>query len=342
MNKIYNLTLASIIIVYLVVLAGAIVRMTGSGMGCPDWPKCFGYFIPPTERTQLDWIPNFDYNKNQIIIIEDELFFAIDDFRSADSLDIDNWEKYTKHDYSKFNVYHTWIEYINRLIGAIAGISVLILFITSLKYINKKFLLTFLSFLSLVAILFQAWLGKIVVDSNLSANTISIHMIMAIILLFILFSILSIVNKKSNLKDLPRNISVLIILSIIILSAQIITGTEVRKFIDIKMELYNYSQKEKWFEEIPSIFYTHRSFSWIIFILNIYIIYMLNKIRLKSIIKYSVNALIFIQIFTGILMYYLNFPFSTQPIHLLLSTIIIGLQFYFLMLYNTKSNEVKI
>lgn len=342
MNKIYNLTLASIIIVYLVVLAGAIVRMTGSGMGCPDWPKCFGYFIPPTERTQLDWIPNFDYNKNQIIIIEDELFFAIDDFRSADSLDIDNWEKYTKHDYSKFNVYHTWIEYINRLIGAIAGISVLILFITSLKYINKKFLVTFLSFLSLVAILFQAWLGKIVVDSNLSANTISIHMIMAIILLFILFSILSIVNKKSNLKDLPRNISVLIILSIIMLSAQIIIGTEVRKFIDIKMELYNYSQKEKWFEEIPSIFYTHRSFSWIIIILNIYIIYMLNKIRLKSIIKYSVNALIFIQIFTGILMYYLNFPFSTQPIHLLLSTIIIGLQFYFLMLYNTKSNEVKI
>lgn len=342
MNKIYNLTLASIIIVYLVVLAGAIVRMTGSGMGCPDWPKCFGYLIPPTERTQLDWTPNFDYNKNQIIIIEDELFFAIDDFRSADSLDIDNWEKYTKHDYSKFNVYHTWIEYINRLIGAIAGISVLILFITSLKYINKKFLVTFLSFLSLVAILFQAWLGKIVVDSNLSANTISIHMIMAIILLFILFSILSIVNKKSNLKDLPRNISVLIILSIIMLSAQIIIGTEVRKFIDIKMELYNYSQKEKWFEEIPSIFYTHRSFSWIIIILNIYIIYMLNKIRLKSIIKYSVNALIFIQIFTGILMYYLNFPFSTQPIHLLLSTIIIGLQFYFLMLYNTKSNEVKI
>lgn len=342
MNKIYNLTLASIIIVYLVVLAGAIVRMTGSGMGCPDWPKCFGYLIPPTERTQLDWTPNFDYNKNQIIIIEDELFFAIDDFRSADSLDIDNWEKYTKHDYSKFNVYHTWIEYINRLIGAIAGISVLILFITTLKYINKNFLVTFLSFLSLVAILFQAWLGKIVVDSNLSANTISIHMIMAIILLFILFSILSIVNKKSNLKDLPRNISVLIILSIIMLSAQIIIGTEVRKFIDIKMELYNYSQKEKWFEEIPSIFYTHRSFSWIIIILNIYIIYMLNKIRLKSIIKYSVNALIFIQIFTGILMYYLNFPFSTQPIHLLLSTIIIGLQFYFLMLYNTKSNEVKI
>ena len=342
MNKIYNLALASILIVYLVILAGAIVRMTGSGMGCPDWPKCFGYLIPPTERSQLDWKPNSDFNKNQIIIIENELFFAVDDFRSADILNIDNWEKYTKHDYAKFNVYHTWIEYINRLIGAIAGISVLILFISSLKYINKRFLITFLAFLSLAAILFQAWLGKIVVDSNLSANTISIHMIMAIILLFILFSILSIVSSKSTLRDLPRTISVLIIVSIIILLGQVIIGTEVRKFVDIKMELYNYSQKEKWFEEIPGIFYTHRSFSWAIIILNSYIFYLLKRIRLKSIIIYSVNALIFIQIISGIVMFYLNFPFSTQPIHLLLSTIIVGLQFYFLMLYNFRTNEVKI
>ena len=58
------------------------------------------------------------------------------------NLNIDNWEKYTKHDYSKFNVYHTWIEYINRLIGAIAGISVLILFLSSLKYIKRKKLIS--------------------------------------------------------------------------------------------------------------------------------------------------------------------------------------------------------
>ena len=342
MNKIYNLALASIIIVYLVIFAGAIVRMTGSGMGCPDWPKCFGYLIPPTERSQLDWKPNSSFNKNQIIIIEEELYYALEDFTSDKIIDLDNWGKYTKHNYAKFNAYHTWIEYINRLIGAIAGISVLFLFVNSLRYLKKSFIIPLLSFLSLIAILFQAWLGKIVVDSNLSANTITIHMLMAVLLLFILFAILSIVSKKSRLKRLPKKISILIKSSIIILLIQILTGTEVRKFIDIKMEFYNYSQKYKWFEEIPDMFYIHRSFSWIIILLNLYVLYLLRKRRFRSIIINSVMLLIFAQIFTGIIMYYLDFPFSSQPLHLLLSTIIIGLQFYFLMLYKIKSYEVKI
>ena len=39
MRKIKTLTIASIVIVYIVILAGGTVRMTGSGMGCPDWPN---------------------------------------------------------------------------------------------------------------------------------------------------------------------------------------------------------------------------------------------------------------------------------------------------------------
>ena len=342
MNSLYRKTIISIVIVYLVILAGGIVRMTGSGMGCPDWPKCFGFLIPPTERSQLEWKSNSEYNKNQIVIIDEKLFYANDKFKSKSKFEMSNWSKYTKHDYSKFNVYHTWIEYINRLIGAIAGLSVLILFVNSLKFLKTKKIITGLSFLALIAIIFQAWLGKMVVDSNLTANTITIHMLMAIILLFILFSILAISNPNKKRVKISRNISILVMISIVLLLIQIITGTEVRKFIDIKMELLNYAEKERWIENISSSFSFHRSFSWAIIFVNSLIYYHARKLGLKLKIIHIVNTLIFFQISSGIIMYYFHFPFSSQPIHLLISTMIISIQFYFLLLYKTSKNAIKI
>ena len=342
MNNLYRKTIISIVIVYLVILAGGIVRMTGSGMGCPDWPKCFGFLIPPTERSQLEWKSNSDYNKNQIVIIDEKLFYANDKFKSKNKFEMSNWSEYTKHDYSKFNVYHTWIEYINRLIGAIAGLSVLILFVNSLKFLKTKKIITGLSFLALIAIIFQAWLGKMVVDSNLTANTITVHMLMAIILLFILFSILAISNPSKKRVKISRNISILVLISIVLLLIQIITGTEVRKFIDIKMELLNYTEKERWIENISSSFSFHRSFSWAIIIVNSLIYFYARKSGLKLKIIHIVNTLIFFQISSGIIMYYFHFPFSSQPIHLLISTMIISIQFYFLLLYKTSKNAIKI
>ena len=342
MNSLYRKTIISIVIVYLVILAGGIVRMTGSGMGCPDWPKCFGFLIPPTERSQLEWKSNSEYNKNQIVIIDETLFYANDKFKSKNKFEMSNWSEYTKHDYSKFNVYHTWIEYINRLIGAIAGLSVLILFVNSLKFFKTKKIITGLSFLALIAIIFQAWLGKMVVDSNLMANTITIHMLMAIVLLFILFSILAISNPSKKRVRVSRNISILVLISIVLLLIQIITGTEVRKFIDIKMELLNYTEKERWIENISSSFSFHRSFSWAIIIVNSLIYFYARKSGLKLKIIHIVNSLIFFQISSGIIMYYFHFPFSSQPIHLLISTMIISIQFYFLLLYKTSKNAIKI
>ena len=342
MNSLYRKTIISIVIVYLVILAGGIVRMTGSGMGCPDWPKCFGFLIPPTERSQLEWKSNSEYNKNQIVIIDEKLFYANDKFKSKSKFEMSNWSEYTKHDYSKFNVYHTWIEYINRLIGAIAGLSVLILFVNSLKFLKTKKIITGLSFLALIAIIFQAWLGKMVVDSNLMANTITVHMLMAIILLFILFSILAISNPSKKRVKISRNISILVLISIVLLLIQIITGTEVRKFIDIKMELLNYTEKERWIENISSSFSFHRSFSWAIIIVNSLIYFYARKSGLKLKIIHIVNTLIFFQISSGIIMYYFHFPFSSQPIHLLISTMIISIQFYFLLLYKTSKNAIKI
>ena len=58
MNNLYKKTIISIVIVYLGILGGGIVRMTGSGMGFPYWPKWFGFLKPPIEKSQIEWKSN--------------------------------------------------------------------------------------------------------------------------------------------------------------------------------------------------------------------------------------------------------------------------------------------
>ena len=128
----------SLVLVYLVIIAGAVVRMTGSGMGCPDWPKCFGQYIPPTNESELQWQPNQEYKKGQVIILNETLQVAKNDLKTSTIFEVNNWENYTKHDYAKFNPWHTWIEFINRLFGALAGLGTLVLAIASFGYWKKK------------------------------------------------------------------------------------------------------------------------------------------------------------------------------------------------------------
>lgn len=54
MTTLRRLSYAALGVAYLHLVFGAIVRITGSGMGCGDhWPKCYGRWFPPLERTDL-------------------------------------------------------------------------------------------------------------------------------------------------------------------------------------------------------------------------------------------------------------------------------------------------
>ncbi|WP_299156105.1 COX15/CtaA family protein [uncultured Tenacibaculum sp.] len=319
----------SLISVYLIFLAGSVVRMTGSGMGCPDWPKCFGYYIPPTSEEQITWQPNTEYEEGMIIIKSEILFVAENDIKTTNKFNSNNWVKYTKHSYAKFNKYHTWTEYINRLSSALAGIPFLLLIFTSLSFWKEKKQITLLAFGAFLLMLFEAWLGKTVVDTNLKPTIITIHMVAGLIIIALLLWLLHIVSdRKKTTYKYNSLFSKLVIVAAVFSLIQIAMGTQVRQFIDEQVKLFGFENKQFSLLKPSFKFYFHRSFTIAIVLVNLGIFY-LNQIKnLGFKLINWVIFLIFLETITGILMYYAEFPLGTQAIHLLAGAILFGLQFY--------------
>lgn len=335
----------SIIFLYLIIIAGAVVRMTGSGMGCPDWPKCFGYLVPPTEKSELQFKPNHEYNEGEVIIIDKSLRVVKSNFKSTHNYDEKNWSTYDKHDYADFNVWHTWIEYINRLVTAFAGIPMLLMVILSFKYWKRKRWLIFGSFSILPLMLFQAWLGKLVVDSNLLPVKITIHMIAALVILAILL-ILWFKTEQNECQHIallkPKKysslFSKLIFVAFVFTLIQTAFGTQVRQYIDMRIIEVGYDAKALWLDPPTLMFYIHRSFSILITVLSVYL-YLYNKKRALGhhiLLNYMLLC-IGLEVLTGILMYYVDFPFTSQPLHLVIASLLFGVQFYIWLESTTKN-----
>ncbi|RKS53472.1 cytochrome c oxidase assembly protein subunit 15 [Gillisia mitskevichiae] len=321
----------SLILVYLVIIAGAVVRMTGSGMGCPDWPKCFGYYIPPTEITEIQFQEDRNYKKGQVIIVDESLMTAAQDFKTGATYNPQDWVKYTKHDYAIFNPWHTWIEYINRLFGALAGLAVLIMAFLSLKYWRDNKKITLLSWLSVFLMGFQGWLGATVVFSVLSPVKITIHMVMALVIVALILYLLQISKAISSTKIGLKSFRSLSLFAVIFTLIQIILGTQVRQFVDEQIKLLGYDMASEWLATPSVIFYIHRSFSILVVILNLLIWWQNKKLNLGFNKVNWVLGIIGLEVITGIAMYNFDFPALSQPLHLVIASLLFGLQFYILL-----------
>ena len=327
-NRFPKIVKIAIISVYLIFLAGAIVRMTGSGMGCPDWPKCFGYYIPPTSEEQITWKPNTTYKEGLIIIKDEVLFVAESDLKTEKSFNPKNWTAYTKHSYNKFNKFHTWTEYINRLVSVLAGFVFLFLIHGAYKLRKTDKRIPRLAFGAFFLMLFEAWLGKTVVDTNLTPAIITVHMVIGLIIIGLLLWLRFIVTNKKVLYKYNALFNKLLIISVIFSLIQIAMGTQVRQFIDEQVKLYGFENKNHSLMNPSFKFYFHRSFTIAIVLVNLGMFYINQLKNLGYTLVNWIVFLIFLEAITGILMYYAEIPIGTQAIHLLAGALVFGLQFY--------------
>ena len=332
MNQTFiKLAKIALVLVYLVIIAGAVVRMTGSGMGCPDWPKCFGYLIPPTQEEQLQWQEGKEFKKGQVIIWNEALRVAKDDFTTKNTYQERNWEAYTKHEYALFNPWHTWIEFINRLLGALAGLATLVLALYSINFWRSHKRLVTLSWLIVFGMGFQAWLGATVVYSVLEPVKITIHMVMALVLVALILYLIFYAGAKPRTALESRFLKNAILVSLGLTLVQIVLGTQVRQFVDERIDIVGEQAKSLWLQNPTLQFYVHRTFSIVVLLLNGYLFYYIKKHQLGFPKIKAVMLLLIMEVATGIAMYYIDFPFGSQPLHLVLASILFGIQFYLVL-----------
>lgn len=323
----------TLVFLFLVILAGSIVRATGSGMGCPDWPRCFGYYIPPTEQSQIEFQPNHEYNMGMLIIANDTLWRATDHFTSAASFDHANWEKYPKHNYAEFNASQTWTEYINRLCGALAGLASLILLYYAIRRWKTDRFSFWLVLLHVFVIGFVAWLGKVVVDTNLKPATISLHMLCALIMVFIMFLVRFRARQLAGVMEqvnISRGMKTLLTFSIAFTLAQILLGTQVRQEVDMLVKSATDSSRETWIASLSSRYNVHFTMAMILAALNIFIWLKLRKQFNIPQAKTLLNAsllIVFVTYGAGVIMHRFGVPAMVQPVHLFFAMVLAGVQF---------------
>ena len=169
----------------------------------------------------------------------------------------------------------------------------------------------------------QAWFGSIVVASNLVPWTITVHMLLALLIILIqIYFIHKISPKYSNKQRHPKWMLILIWSSFAIVFYQMFLGTQVRESIDelTKMGI----GREAWTDRLGLPFYIHRSFSWLVMFILIFVAWK-NEILSKYKFIRSTVLFLIIELISGVLLAHADMPGLVQTSHLVFASIIFGI-----------------
>lgn len=293
MNRFQKINLTTIYLTLFLILVGGLVRAAGAGLGCPDWPKCFGSWIPPIQASMLP----------------------------------------ASFDPAQFNVYKTWIEYVNRLIGVFIGFSIILTAAHSLSYRKSKPKVTVLAVTALVLVIFQGWLGGQVVFSALQGWLITAHMFVAFLLVFVLMLSFDL-SFNRNYFTLPDSAEILQSLKpafyalVLFTFLQVLIGTQVREALDHVADVG--VARNLWVEQAGWLPLFHRSFAWTVVLLTLFIWWQIKKKNASLALQKGfalISLLILLQILLGIGLHYWSVPPAFQVLHLVFASLLLSGQF---------------
>jgi cytochrome c oxidase assembly protein subunit 15 len=299
----FQSAVVSTILSYLLIFVGGLVRVSGSGMGCPDWPRCFGRWIPPTNVEQ---IPSYI-------------------------------------DPTAFNIVLAWIEYGNRSLGVFVGFSIIVLNIIAIYYFRKEAKLFISAILSLILVLANGALGAIVVSSVLNPFLVSLHMILALMLVSVLsyaciesYKLIH-VEKFKNLEG-NKTLSNSLILFWILIFVEILLGTGIRTNLELVSIENPLLSKGELLNALDSYKYFHSFLGFTLLFLSIYIYAKLknNSLYIVKFLGIFILGMIIVQIFLGEMMVFFELPQLTRLFHTWGSSWLVGV---IIILYNCISNE---
>lgn len=319
--RINAITLGSVLVL---ILVGSIVRVTGAGMGCPDWPKCFGSYIPPTSSEGLP--DNYQDVFREQRIAKNQRLAGLFDKLGYEELSKRITEDPAVLLEQEFNVTKAWIEYVNRLVGVLIGLFVFLNMIFSFSFRKKSIWIPVMGVAIFVLTGFQGWVGSLVVSTNLLHGFITFHMLLALLIVALL--IWMNVRVKSLEAYADSRLFWIGLVTTVLFIPQLILGTEVRGTIDDL--LISTIGRGEWSESLTNSFFVHRSYSWLILIGSVVLAVYARKTKEAWLISTtkSLVILVFLVMIAGIGMARFSFPFWLQPLHLIFAVGIFSLLFY--------------
>jgi len=291
-------------------------------MGCPDWPKCFGEYIPPTSVAELpaDYEQKFlneRVEKNQRLV------------RLLNTLGLSGLSKRIENDprvleTEPFSPAKAWVEYVNRLIGVLIGFLVLLNAIWSLQFWNKHRAVSIVGICVLILTIFQGWVGSLVVSTNLLPGFITFHMLLALLIVVLLIWM-----RQMSLTDhaLMGNTALKWIVGIffILLIPQVTAGTMTREQVD--MLLAEGVARSELVSALEGSYFVHRSYSWILLIVAVLAGWKLRKNGHFNWANILIAAVL-LEVVLGVALAYGGMPVFIQPFHLITATLLFGAVFY--------------